>query len=49
MRQNNTGVERLAIRITEIYGQSITVYGINKDRWTADGFLALPDSHVCFV
>lgn len=46
LRQNGTGLDHLAIRITEINNQSISVYGINKDRWTADGFLALPDEMV---
>jgi len=44
--QNGTGLEHLAIRITELNNRSISVYGINKDRWTADGFLALPDEKV---
>ncbi|KAF6025822.1 hypothetical protein EB796_015867 [Bugula neritina] len=43
LMQNGTGLEHLAIRITELNNRSISVYGINKDRWTADGFLALPD------
>jgi len=24
--------------------ETMIVYGINKDRWTADGFLAIPDA-----
>lgn len=43
LMQNGTGLEHLAIRVTEINNLTISVYGINKDRWTADGFLALPD------
>lgn len=43
MMQNRTGLERLAIRLTELNNETMIVYGINKDRWTADGFLATPD------
>ena len=49
MRHNGTGLDHLAIRIEEINNQSISVYGINKDRWTADGFIALPDEKVCRI
>lgn len=46
MMQNRTGLERLAIRLTELNNETMIVYGINKDRWTADGFLATPDVQV---
>ena len=49
LRHNGTGLDHLAIRIEEINNQSISVYGINKDRWTADGFIALPDEKVCRI
>ncbi|KAF6031452.1 hypothetical protein EB796_010225 [Bugula neritina] len=43
MMHNKTGLEKLAIRLTELNNDTMLVYGINKDRWTADGFLATPD------
>lgn len=43
MMHNKTGLENLAIRMTELNNDTMLVYGINKDRWTADGFLATPD------
>lgn len=43
MMHNRTGSEKLAIRMTELSNDTMLVYGINKDRWTADGFLATPD------
>lgn len=47
--QNGTGLDHLAVRVTEVNNRSISVYGINKDRWTADGFLALPDETVGLI
>lgn len=44
MRHDKTGLRNLGIRITETNGDLIIVYGINSDRYTADGFLATPDS-----
>lgn len=44
--QNGTGLQHLAIRVSEVNNKTISVYGINKDRWSADGFLALPDEQV---
>ena len=46
MMHNKTGLENLAIRLTELNNDTMIVYGINKDRWTADGFLATPDVQV---
>lgn len=45
MRHNRVGLRDLGIKITENNGKLILVYGINKDRFTADGFLATPDEH----
>ena len=43
MRHNKTGLDFVSIRITELNNDTLIVYGINKDRWTADAFLATPD------
>lgn len=44
MMHNKTGLEKLAIKVIELNNDTMLVYGINKDRWTADGFLAIPDA-----
>lgn len=43
MRHNKTGLDHVSIRMTEVNNKAMLVYGINKDRWSADGFLATPD------
>ena len=35
---------RKAVRVTELNEQNLVVYGINRERFTTEGFLALPDT-----
>ena len=44
IRQIGSSLERNAVKVFEEDNKDIIVYGINRERFTTEGFLALPDT-----